>query len=996
MFQDEYNKIEITNDKQVFKKEFGKTQKTEFSHQKENELPQGDLNEKYVGKTIKKVTQVNVEYTNKVPTHNAVVVEGATTATSVAAAATSVAVVASTVAVTAVAVATGISVALHDYQYNLNSFFISSNEVSYSLTLVDNNEEDEFEYEHYEDEPHRQDLLDEHIEEWPFILTVSNKNYEATRGLFYGRNEGEFYGLTLGDTYSIVLMENRYGGEVIFEESFTTYKNAIFRNFWVMGSADYVNRTFDVEAYYLDELDALSDFSIKMTDYGDESISYTLPIAKTNELQTVQVTDKSFDFSKHYKYTFSYKNNGDVYEFSSGEISFYDTSNGVSEVRGVAWDKRANFLNKTTEITLDYVDDYERFSDFKLVLTPNNSESIIYNLDPTTDPQIINLQKPNEEPIDLTERYSYMFTYMDSKEPIEQIIDSGIVVFEDNSGTITRFDEIIFDDANYLTNKFNVQLQYVNELEYYSGFELSLFQNSPSDNDAVTIPLNATTDAQPINASAYNLDLKKSYSYQLTCINNKTRETVTTGSVTFTDTSGYDGFAFTGESNYYDKYFVAQLSYSTLKHTFADFTLHLTNELLEDEIVIPLSGVVAEQHISTDNYDFDPRGSYSYTLDCLYDGERMVLDTGDVTFFDASGKKVEFKEFIFDGTADFVNRTFEVQLDFIDELNDLNDFKITLTDLDTDQTLEKTLDKVTTVQTIAVTTINGKDAEEEPIYPIDIVKHRMKLTFKYWNYNKYVDGYENSEFRFEDSLFADIDSTFDLNVDSTEEQYVLPIKFTYDQEALNDIEFSIYVYKGDEVAAYMFVQEGADFSKWQYVTMYFDGPTYTISDVVGSDDTKLVVCAWMAPDHNPDGETILLYQEKAVLTQDEKQDLLAAYIDYPYIHYGSDLGVLPIYNGNPEYFECTITFEAISGNTYTFNMYIMEQYTESTVNLLEPNEGPMDEDTFMEDFINNPMRIYITYCILTPNDPPIGDEPFTRSEEKILVLYDSFSFELSV
>ena len=50
MVRDEFNKVEITNDKQLKGVEFGKTQKVEFTAKKENELPEGDLNEKFVGK----------------------------------------------------------------------------------------------------------------------------------------------------------------------------------------------------------------------------------------------------------------------------------------------------------------------------------------------------------------------------------------------------------------------------------------------------------------------------------------------------------------------------------------------------------------------------------------------------------------------------------------------------------------------------------------------------------------------------------------------------------------------------------------------------------------------------------------------------------------------------------------------------------------------------------------------------------------------------------
>ena len=96
MRNDEFNKIEITNEKQTIGFEFGKTQKLEATSQKENKAPEGELNEKYVGKTIRKQTEVNVKYDNKAtaPVHESTTVTSTTTATSVASATTAVATVA--------------------------------------------------------------------------------------------------------------------------------------------------------------------------------------------------------------------------------------------------------------------------------------------------------------------------------------------------------------------------------------------------------------------------------------------------------------------------------------------------------------------------------------------------------------------------------------------------------------------------------------------------------------------------------------------------------------------------------------------------------------------------------------------------------------------------------------------------------------------------------------------------------------------------------------
>ena len=133
MIRDEFNQIEVTNDKQLLHTEFGKTQKAEFSSQQENKLPEGDLNEKYVGKTIRKETEVNVDYINKVPSHGAqtVVTTSSSAAATAGAVTASAAVSVSTVAAVVIATVTGVSIALHDYLYEFESFIIMSDRLEY-------------------------------------------------------------------------------------------------------------------------------------------------------------------------------------------------------------------------------------------------------------------------------------------------------------------------------------------------------------------------------------------------------------------------------------------------------------------------------------------------------------------------------------------------------------------------------------------------------------------------------------------------------------------------------------------------------------------------------------------------------------------------------------------------------------------------------------------------------------------------------------------------
>ena len=77
-----------------------------------------------------------------------------------------------------------------------------------------------------------------------------------------------------------------------------------------------------------------------------------------------------FDFSESYNYMFTYMEQGNDIEqiIDSGVVTMTDNSGAVSIVNGVNWDKKANFINKTFDLQLDYVDDFGYFDHFELLL----------------------------------------------------------------------------------------------------------------------------------------------------------------------------------------------------------------------------------------------------------------------------------------------------------------------------------------------------------------------------------------------------------------------------------------------------------------------------------------------------------------------------------------------------------------------------------------------------------------------------------------------------
>ena len=704
MRNDEFNNIVITNEKQVSGLEFGKTQKTETSSQKENKLPEGELNEKYVGKTIRKQTEVNVQYANKAtaPAHGSTTVTttSATTASSVAATSASVVTAASVVAVTAIAVGTGISVTLHDYDYKINSFEIGSNYLVCDLFIMDNKRPDDEPYERYwygeeMDRETEEDDSSKKEEERPFVLRVYNDVYECSYEAKLGLCEWYFDELEPDQKYHIALSEKRFGGETLFDEVFRTKKE----------------------------------------------------------------------------------------------------ETRVSEFREFVFDKTANFINRTFDVQLDFVDDYDLYSDF--VLT---------------------------------------FIYM--------------------------FDEPISSD------------------------------HPEEEGHRIDIPLEKTTEVQTIDLDGIEISLSESYKYRLSC---------------------------------------------------------------------------------------------------KYDGEEKVLDEGEVTFTDISGAVTEFHELIFDKTANFDTRTFEVQLDYQDDLYYMYGFEFTLTDLETEQERTYYLLQTTDVQEIAVDEISGYDDDNMPIYPIDIVNHRMKYSFKYMIQDEEHIVVEGEEFKFKNSLvstFSGIETPYDFVSDLTDGPFYLPIKFNFDDAAHVYQGFMVTIIVDDAEAGYLMFEGDTVTHDWMYGSFYGpNGTPVNPEQFTGSNIQIKVSASVLNVDAEENGgpdiiEQDLYTEDHVTFTVNQNKEIYGARIVYNTIYMGSiEIPVSPVYSGEPDDYEVQIIFECQSGNTYTCNFDLPSRGNYTYVIIRECEEGFTDEQA-SADFAY-PVKVSMKYRLTNATD-------YTT-----MVLYESFVFELS-
>lgn len=808
MRNDEFNKIEITNEKQTSGFEFGKTQKLEATFQKDNKLPEGELNEKYIGKTIRKKTEVNVQYENKTvaPVHGSTTVTSTTTATSVASATTAVATAATVVAVAVVSTAAGISVAFHDYDYHFNYFVVTDNSLEYELFIVDHKNErpDGEEYESYDNLP-PEETAHEREYTYPFVLRVYNGTYDYSIPTRLSYNWGEFTDLKANQQYHISLSENRLGGEVLFDDVFSTQRE----------------------------------------------------------------------------------------------------ETRASEIRGITWDKTCNFLTMMMNVKLDYQDDYDRFSDFKFNLkseavTADGANEISYDLVKTTEEQQIQLN--SNQFFNLVDTYEYTFTYID--EGVEAIAEKGTVHFEDNSGAKSEWNRFIFDKtANFINRTFDVQLDFVDDFNVYDNFVLSFYMiyeeegKTIIDERSEDIPLQKTTEVQTIDLDGIEIMLSIDYYYKLTC-------------------------------NYY-------------------------NEL-------------------------------------------TVLDEGYVTFTDTSGAVTEFRELIFDKKANFDTRTFEVQLDYQNDLGYLYNFQFTLTDLTTSEERTYYLQETTDVQTITVDEIQ-EYIDKNPVYYIDIVEHRMSYSFKYMNQDQEVVVVPGEEFKFKNSLtstFQGIDTSYDFVSELVNGHFLLPMRFLFDDAAHIYQSFSVSVI-ADELEVGYFMFEGETVTHdWMYITLYGNsGNSLNPNDLSGSNIQMKVTASMLNVDAEESGgpdviEEDVYTQDNVIFTLNQNQNIYGVNIMSDTIYSGDyQIGMMPIYSGDSDAYSVYFIFECETGKKYTcpFSMPTMGNY--SHVSLMECEEG-FDDTAFWEDF-ENPVKISIKFAKV--------QDGITASESDYttMVVSESYKFNLS-
>ncbi len=992
MRDDEFTNSKSNNESFISKSEYANLPDSEFSDSGEMNLHKAaydaSLMKSQNSKTVEDVTQgAGAEAT----------VASSASASGIAAGTVSTIVAASSVAVVAIGVLTGISVALHDYSFSWNSFIVSSNQLRYDLTIIDN-EMKEDDYEHWSDQN------PDHPEEssLPFLIRVYNNNYDSSQELYYFSQSGVFSNLTLGAKYHVTVSENKFNGQIIYDDTFITYVNSSLIDFRFNGDSDFENGTFEIYMDVIDEKDIMDSYKIDLYEPdAPEKILASFDLEEKEGYQNISYLGSNnetlIDITKEYGYTFSYMSDGELVEYKKDKVTLFDMYGRVSKFNGFIFDKTYNYKEGTMDVRLDYQDYFGWYDNFVLTLTahyvegdPTGSDGSQtwtddreIELQATSDIQTIDVMGLDLNLMDPNVTFTYVLTANYRGVTTTLAEESEPFTLTDNSGAKSEWNKFIFDKtANFLDATFEVQLDYVDDFYYYDDFTLTLLPSGV--NAQYDFHLDATTDVQTCTFDAqqhWNYSFDYEYSYSLTCTYQGAIRTLDSGeNFKFTDTSGFLGLDFDGTYDYGTNDFSLKLNYEDPDNNFSNFVFHLT---YEDEPSEPSIDISLEKTTEVQSFDLDDYGLYTgtwymYNLTCDYKGNAVTLVTGEESFQFSDPDLVPTTSITFvNNEMNYHDGTMWVQFDYTDKYNMISSAWLVFYGKNSEEqddyineSSEIYLEVTKDPQEINIADINT--GEEDGI---DFTKYNLAYDLYYEYYTDTdtdtsslygyahpitltnsakteVSGYE-SKFQ----VFPEMDSAAGY------EKYRMWINFDAIDE--NNMWSSYKAYwEGENENGTTFQQAVIEFDErelggWHKVTIQCEGENDAIFNGEGWD---LVIIADV---NNPytdysavDEEIYRIENTKPVYVEAPDPEIFDVGFSDTVISGGDDnwsLTAFPTFAGDETQFtDFAIIFEQEDGTTYTYSL-TFTSYFDFYVN--DPDEGEIDVNVFTDV----PFKISIRY-----------------------------------
>lgn len=766
-------------------------------------------------------------------------------ATSVATAGHAAVVAATVISVTTVSTVVGISV-VSENKINLNftDFSLSSERLDYRLEL--------------------EGVLDEKD---PFFLYVRNENYSQKVELHEGINEGTFDGLGSKQVYNVAVRQERYGGKNLYEDSFTSVE--ISRVYGVRWDrmANYLTHTIDFELNYVDDRDVISDIFFQLKEEEQEE-PYRFVLNKTREMQSIDIANLGDLEDRVFQYNVSYLENGEPRETEWLETFIDDCSLGVSRVHGIKWDKTADFENNTFDIELIYVDDFNRFSDFKLLLSPMATGTA-----DAPDPVSFDIEKKNgvqtisyddSELFIETMPYTYRFSYLDKGVEVVMPNGEGEITFKNNNFVQhdPEFIGVDWDHKVTLGSRLTtLSLNYIDPDNRLSEFVLHM--DLADWGDHLEYPLDKTLDPQTIFLDGLEMvDSSITVSAYIMYKDSETVSSFDLGTVVLEPTgSNFSYFEINPNAKFYSRTFDVFLGYEDPDGNLSDFTLTFEYEGKNYDVALQaISDSQTAEFPSDIELDEETTYPYTFTYHDAELGEDVAFESGSVQFTDL--EKGSITELLWPKTANSKTREFTFGVDVLDPLGRISDVTLFLQTSGSADGVEFPLDVIGEEQTFE--TVDPTDGS----YIIDI------FSSLYYEVRYVYDGTKNLVYESGMTSFSPISASgitglnCDFTISSTD--YMMAAKMEFSTPSDKYSGYTFHVLDGDtEVTSKLFGEEGQKPEDWVYLGMadYSTGSDYCVNL---NQEYDYQITAFYYDETTGTGEDEIVYSGKATFTEAEE------------------------------------------------------------------------------------------------------------------------------
>lgn len=475
----------------------------------------------------------------------------------------------------------------------------------------------------------------------------------------------------------------------------------VFNSATINPYVDAASNVFQITLDYTDDYDFLDNFVLHyklMDSPGDYPVDLVKQKTPQNIVLDSEIADDLYDLSL--SYYVSYTNDGEQLQTSSEVVMFFDSDNREGPTfNDVTINPSVDVLGDTFQVTLDYVDYFNRLDNFTLFYRPYD-QGFNYEeetLSKTTSAQTITLSST----FDLSKLYGLTLEYYVSYTRSNTQYTSSVktVSFTDSlNRRETVFNDVTINPSvDVLSNEVSVTLDYIDDYDFLEQFTLC-YEDESGMLQGVSIEKQLT--AQTVELTGFDTLENVDLDYYVVYYNNGDQNVSDTNSVSFVDSqnrhSVFNSATINTAANFAAKTFEVTLNYTDDFNRFDNFEITLEDENDGTMDVFSLTKTTSAQIVDVSDSPINIwNGTFTINITYQINGEETMdayEDTG-VTFSNGNAPSFNSIDSDWGLIADDFNGQdiyyyLPIRLDFDDpageygemymEINEYNDWPIYL------------------------------------------------------------------------------------------------------------------------------------------------------------------------------------------------------------------------------------------------------------------------------------------------------------------------------